>query len=41
MIETERVIETADEIIRHLLSNMNMITEWLIVFKENSNTIND
>ena len=41
MIETERVIETADEIIRHLLTNMNMITEWLIVFKENSNTIND
>ena len=40
MIETERVIERADEIIRHLLTNMNMITNWLSVFKENSNTIN-
>ena len=40
MIETERIIETADEIIRHLLNNMNMITNWLSVFKVNSNTIN-
>ena len=40
MIETERVIETADEMIRHLLTNMNMMTNWLSVFKENSNTIN-
>ena len=40
IIETERVIETADEIIRHLLTNTNMITNWLSVFEENSNTIN-
>ena len=40
MIDTERVTETADEIIRHVLTNMNMITNWLSMFKENSNTIN-